>query len=671
MKKIKLMGCLIIALGLSFAIIPKLTDAFDFQTVCQKPLTKFSSGGSTFGISFPPGGATTCDTFPPADSNCPTVTLPFQGTVFSMKVDMASKGKEIGTPYIWVPISGSDQLAQIDTADGSEAEIARYNIGINPSRTFVIPGGDVWVANRSNGTNIPYPASSVTKLSPLTGNFAIGGRCGDGNCGKDETIYSCKADCAGNVCGDGTGTCKNGIACGNGTEDCKEYKVAGNYTTGGSGPRGVTGDIKGNVWIGNYDNGTIVKLDPASGAILQTVAVGGNPYGLIADQFGYVWISNRGSGTVQAVNINTNAISQTVSIPGPYGIGIDKEGNILVASLENNAAYKINGFGTESPGLIAAGFPVSLSGGVSTRGRGIASDLNSNIWVGSDNGASGTVYSFKPSGAAYCPFYNPAPQHNTVGVAVDFNNNIWVVPYDRYVLKLKPDNISACTAVTKVAEVDLGAGASLYNYSDMTGLRTIPKTISIAGGATIPLSPAGTFEVCADGTTTCSDATPCAVITAYLASCVPDAMNNCKVPLEIFSLQAGDYALKNLEVIYGKQTPVTTGGLIPCGREWDDPDTPWNDKAPCDLCHLILLVNEIMNFLAGLAFVIALLALIVTGFLLLTSAGNSEKINNAKTNLKWIILGIIIIFFAWFIVDFLLTAWGYIDPLGGKWDVVC
>lgn len=112
-------------------------------------------------------------------------------------------------------------------------------------------------------------------------------------------------------------------------------------------------------------------------------------------------------------------------------------------------------------------------------------------------------------------------------------------------------------------------------------------------------------------------------------------------------------------------------GLVPCGRMIDNPATSWNDKAPCDLCFLLLLVNKIMNFLAELAFVIALLALIITGFLFLTSAGNSEKINNAKNTLKWVLIGVLILFLAWFIVDFLLTAWGYLDPLGGKWDVVC
>lgn len=654
MKKLKLLGFLIIIVGLFFAR-SQIINAFQIVTKCQPPLTNFSNSSSTFDVSFPPGGGTTCGTV----AECPKISLPTGATVFSVKVNMESVGQEIGTPFIWVPISVTNgYIAQIDTRDGFEAEIARYKVGKNPSRTFVVPGGDVWVANRDSG--------NVTKLSPLTGNQFIGGTCGDGLCGKDETIYSCSDDCNGNVCGDGTGTCKNNITCGTGTEDCREYKVAGSYPVG-HGPRGVTGDVNGFIWVGNYHDGTVVKLDSVTGSILSTVATGGKPYGLIADQFGYVWVSNRGAETVQAIDINTETITQTVTVSSVYGIGIDADGNILVASFLGGAtANKINGYGTETPGTIA--FSKSLTGGVSTRGRGIASDLNGNIWVGSDNGAKGTVYSFKPNGTQYCPFYNPSPQHNTVGVAVDSNNNVWVVPYDGNVLKLKPDDENACATVVPVATVFV-PGGQLYNYSDMTGLRTIPKYL-IMGGTKTFLSGENTFEVCTDGSTTCENSIPCASITTMLASCVPDEMGNCEIPLEIFSITAGKYVLKNLEVVYGKKTPMTTGGLVPCGRDWNDPRTAWDDTAPCNFCFLILMINNIANFLIIIASAIAILALIIVGLLFVTSAGNAERKTQAKTGLKYTLLGYVVMFIAWIIIDFFLIAFGYLDPLAGEWNVV-
>ncbi len=668
MKKISI----IIFLAFFFILFsPKTSepaDAFSFQSVCQPPKRTFSDGSLTFNVSFPPGGGTTCSVDVP---DCPKISLPANSTVYSLKFDMIlAPGKvEVGTPYLWVPISTIPvgYIEQIDTKNAVRLP-ARYTVGNNPSRTLVIPGGDTWVANRNS--------DDVTKLSPLTGNGALGGTCGDGVCGKDETIYSCPAECSGNICGDGTGiSCNGGGACTIGNMDCREYKVVASIGGFGiSGPRGVTADINGDIWIGNYGNGTLTKLTSA-GAFIANPPVGGNPYGLIADQFGYVWVSNSGAGTVQAVNVNTYAITKTVVIPGgPYGIGIDKKGDILVASIGGAAIYKINGFGTGSPGTIAWGAP--LAGGASTRGRGVASDLNGNIWAGSDNGAVGTVYSFKPDGTVYCPFYNQSivpDQRNTVGVAVDFDNNIWVVPYDRYVLKLKPDNVAACTTVVKVAEVDMGAGTFMYNYSDMTGLRTVPKMLSVSGLKVPQDTVTGTFSVCTDNSNPkpCSDPAPCASITAFFTSCSPGPSGECELPLEIFSMQVGDYVLKNLEIIYGKQVPVTTGGWVPCGREWNDPDTPWNDTASCDFCHIMMLMNLFMDFLVSFALVITVLAIVFTGFLFITSAGSPERKNKAKAYFKGILIGFFVIFLAWLIVDFLFVVWGYLDPLGGQWNVVC
>lgn len=621
---------------------PNLSCAFDFRSVCQTPLNRFSDGSTSFQVKYPPGGGTTCDTI----ATCPKISLPANGTVYTIKLDMALKDPalEIGTPYIWVPISGSNQISQIDTKNA--VEIARYPVGTNPSRTFVIPGGDTWVANRDSG--------NVTRLSPLTGNMAAGGTCGDGACGTDETTYSCKTDCSGNICG----------AAGN--QDCRLYSVAGSYGTG-PGPRGVTGDIDGKVWVGNYGNGTLTKLNP-DGSFIGNYAVGGNPYGLIADPFGYVWVSNRGTSSVQAFSIASNSVVQSTAIPGPYGIGMNKAGDILVASCcgAPDKAYVINGFGGGSPGTIKGS--AVLAGGVSTRGRGIAADLNSNIWVGSDNGPGlGTVYSFKPdaTSGAYCNFYNAG--HDTVGIAIDFDNNVWAVPYDGHVLKLTHNSGSPCT-VTEVADVDLSG--FLYNYSDMTGLRTVPKSISV-GGFKVPLSDSGTFDICTDGTGTCTDPGPCSPITAMLASCVPGSDNKCDIPLNIFSMQSGEYVLSNLQVIYGEQEPVTTGGLVSCGRRWDDPSTPIREDAPCDLCHIIYLINLVLNYLMSFVGIVAILALILVGYLFITSAGDSQKRQDAKKRFKYVLVGFVIIFLAWLIVEFLFTVWGYLDPLGGEWFVVC
>ena len=114
------------------------------------------------------------------------------------------------------------------------------------------------------------------------------------------------------------------------------------------------------------------------------------------------------------------------------------------------------------------------------------------------------------------------------------------------------------------------------------------------------------------------------------------------------------------------------GGLVPCGRMVDDPSTTTIDETgECSFCHLALLANNTMEYIIEIASTIALLAIIIAGFLYVISGENVEKRTQAKTYLSAIIKGYVTIFAAWLIIDFILSVWGFIDPVGGSWDVVC
>jgi len=118
--------------------------------------------------------------------------------------------------------------------------------------------------------------------------------------------------------------------------------------------------------------------------------------------------------------------------------------------------------------------------------------------------------------------------------------------------------------------------------------------------------------------------------------------------------------------------PDSCGGLVPCGRLADNPFTIGLDEsAPCEFCHLVLLLNKGMNFLMEIALIAALLFLVISGLMFIISSGDPERMNLAKTMFKYVIMGFLIIFLAWLMIDFLLSAWGYLDPLGGEWEVVC
>lgn len=113
------------------------------------------------------------------------------------------------------------------------------------------------------------------------------------------------------------------------------------------------------------------------------------------------------------------------------------------------------------------------------------------------------------------------------------------------------------------------------------------------------------------------------------------------------------------------------GGIVPCGRKCDDQSTTdQNEAAPCQLCHVFVLTN---NIIFGLIYrvlvpMIAVLMFVLGGFYLLTAAGRPEWFNKAKNIMTATVIGLAIIFLALVLVNILLDALGVADTsLKGNW----
>jgi len=93
-------------------------------------------------------------------------------------------------------------------------------------------------------------------------------------------------------------------------------------------------------------------------------------------------------------------------------------------------------------------------------------------------------------------------------------------------------------------------------------------------------------------------------------------------------------------------------GLVPCGG-------PGN---PCQLCHLFVLFNNIVNFiLFKLVPPLAVFMLVIGGVTFLFAGGSPETLERAKKILTAAVMGLIIIYGAWMIVGFFLSAIGLSD----------
>ncbi len=113
-------------------------------------------------------------------------------------------------------------------------------------------------------------------------------------------------------------------------------------------------------------------------------------------------------------------------------------------------------------------------------------------------------------------------------------------------------------------------------------------------------------------------------------------------------------------------------GLIPCGRDCNVTTTSYTEDQPCTLCHLILMMQLIMDFLFKIAAVVAAFFIAASGTMYIFAAGRPEMMTLAKTTFKVTLLGFGLIFIAWILVNTILTMFGYIDPLGdGEWHIMC
>jgi len=578
------------------------TEAFEYKVV-QTVLTNFYDGSKTVDISFPPGGGTNSDA---------KIKLPKGTQIFSAQVDMVAKGGEIGTPYIWVPKTGSNQLVQIRTKDCSivktfsnGSDNCASDAFSSPSRITVIPGGDVWVDNRTN--------ARVTRLGLV-----------------DSSISMEKYECKGS------------------------YNIAGG---GGTNGGGITFDADGNIWIGNYSDTFVHKLKPdgsyAWPSPYKINANGHATYGMIGDSRGHVWIANRGIGgeTIQCIETDKNngetsvnvITAYTYSSGSVYGIGMDKNGGIYTANYDSGEVYQFSPLATDSCPTIPM-IPVQTLSTGGGHARGVAVDQKGNVWVA--NSGDNRLYVFDAEDN-YKKHSASLPGSGIVGVAIDSSGYGWAVGYnDGKVYKYEYKNGILSEECT------VAVGSNPYNYSDMTGLRTILKKL-IIGGKEFIINGV-TFSGWGDK------------LEAELANCTTVDGKNCEIPLEITS-EAGDFTLQNLKVVYGELIPISTGGIVPCGRNDDNPDTPWKEDVPCNACHLILMIQLIVDFLLKLVGVVALFVIVVSGLVYMLSVGNSSRMESAKTAVKYSLVGFSVIFVAWAVVSTILILFGYSDPLGGEW----
>ncbi len=131
--------------------------------------------------------------------------------------------------------------------------------------------------------------------------------------------------------------------------------------------------------------------------------------------------------------------------------------------------------------------------------------------------------------------------------------------------------------------------------------------------------------------------------------------------------QAGNWSpLWHFTVI--QPTPAAAGGIVPCGRSYDDPTTPYNEREACQFKHLFLLLKNILDFLLWrLGLIILVLLSVATGVIYYFSMGAPQTMGRVKSILKSAVIGYLIILLSWLIINWALAILGFQIGIFGRW----
>lgn len=87
---------------------------------------------------------------------------------------------------------------------------------------------------------------------------------------------------------------------------------------------------------------------------------------------------------------------------------------------------------------------------------------------------------------------------------------------------------------------------------------------------------------------------------------------------------------------------VQAQGLVPCGGAGN----------PCKLCHVFVMFDNIIDFvMLTLVPPLAALMLVVAGVMFFTAAGDPGSISKARSVLTSVVLGLVIVYGSWLIIN--------------------
>jgi virginiamycin B lyase len=187
----------------------------------------------------------------------------------------------------------------------------------------------------------------------------------------------------------------------------------------GHRPHGLLVDKNGMVWTTGNGNGTIGRLDPASGKIIEykTPSGRGGPHTLvITDDQSTIWFTLQSGDKVASLDTQSGAIKEYSSSGGPYGLSIDKAGNIWFCRMGDNKMGKLDP---------KTGRMSEVDMGRGSRPRRVATAPDGMLWVA--NYGNGKLAKLDPAAMKVVKEYQlPGGDAGPYAVNTDGAGVVWV-----------------------------------------------------------------------------------------------------------------------------------------------------------------------------------------------------------------------------------------------------
>ena len=250
------------------------------------------------------------------------------------------------------------------------------------------------------------------------------------------------------------------------TAHLSQAQIVLNLPTALDWPQAVAVDANGSIYVADPYNHRVLKLTPSGGGLIQsTVGTGFNqPYGVAVDAGGNVYISDIFATTLfkETPNGNGGYTQSTIGseLYDAVSVAVDKQGNVYGTETNNS--------------FIGTLFKETFSGGVYTQSfipvpgthgvDGVAVDGNGDLFL--NDGWDGRVYEDTPLQGGD---YTTTQIYNSSGaLAVDSQNNLYIIGYPGYIAKLTPNGSGGFT--TGDIPVDENTVPTPYGYFSPAGL---------------------------------------------------------------------------------------------------------------------------------------------------------------------------------------------------------